>query len=281
MKQICASCVGINVNKIIKTDNDSIPKWLENTDYVTEFIQNQKKFKEFHRQNTSMKMDLDVGMSRSGKYILYWGAAPSFLPLIKNAKKAYGDFKNNGIAKVNKKGIATLYFDCPQAYSTIAKGKKNKESFYRHIHFCFSNKQNNEWLSTVYTKIIVCKLSLQHTLKIVHKGDAILLNSLPREYYGKSHIPCSYNLPHTEIKRMTQKEVYDWISDVVKTNYSKLHKLLQKGKLNIYELPIIIYCAHSGCNSSDIAAKELLKKGFVNISEFKGGMKEYLQSKST
>jgi len=281
MKQICASCVGINVNKIIKTNNDSLPKWLQHTDYVIEFIQNQKKIKEFHRQSASMKMDLDVGVSKVGKYVLYWGAADSHSPLIKDAKKAYGNFKNNGIAKVNKKGIATLYFNCPQAYSTVVKGKKNKESFYRHIHFCFSNKQNNEWLSTVYTKIIVCKLNLQHTLKIVHKGDAVLLNSLPREYYGKGHIDCSYNLPHTEIKRMSQKELYEWFSDVVKINYSKLHKLLQKGKLNIYELPIIVYCAHSGCNSSNIAAKELLKKGFVNISEFKGGMKEYLQSKST
>ena len=38
MKNICASCVGVNVNKIIKTDNSKKPKWLKNIDYVTEFI---------------------------------------------------------------------------------------------------------------------------------------------------------------------------------------------------------------------------------------------------
>ena len=89
MKQICASCVGINVNKIIKTNNDSLPKWLQHTDYVIEFIQNQKKIKEFHRQSASMKMDLDVGVSKVGKYVLYWGAADSHSPLIKDAKKSY------------------------------------------------------------------------------------------------------------------------------------------------------------------------------------------------
>ena len=124
----------------------------------------------------------------------------------------------------------------------------------------------------------MCTLNLKKTLNIVRKGDAVLINSLPREYYGKSHIPCSYNLPHTELKRMSQKEVMEWMEDVVKINYKKLHKMLKNGSLNIYELPIIVYCAHSKCNSSHIAATELLKKGFVNISDYKGGMKKYIQS---
>ena len=52
-------------------------------------------------------------------------------------------------------------------------------------------------------------------------------------------------------------------------------RALKEGKIQIKELPIVVYCAHSKCNSSHIAAEELLKKGFVNISEYKGGMKEY------
>lgn len=278
MKKICASCIGINVSKIIKTNNESLPKWLQNIDYVEDFIQSKTTFKETHKKTASMKLELDVGIKYEGQYILYWGAAKSFSPIIKSAKDAYGNFKNNGISKVNTKGVATLYFDCPQPYSTTVKGKKKRESFYRHIHFCFSNKLKKKWLSTVYTKLIVCTLNLKKTLNIVRKGDAVLINSLPREYYGKSHIPCSYNLPHTELKRMSQKEVMEWMEDVVKINYKKLHKMLKNGSLNIYELPIIVYCAHSKCNSSHIAATELLKKGFVNISDYKGGMKKYIQS---
>ena len=46
------------------------------------------------------------------------------LIMIHDAKKAYGNFKNHGISKVNKNGLVKLYFNCPQAYSTIEKGKK-------------------------------------------------------------------------------------------------------------------------------------------------------------
>jgi len=280
MKKVCASCVGLNVANVIKTDNESLPEWLQTTDYVSKFIKGQSNFKQVKNKKTDTKLELDLGVSRAGKYVLYWGAESSVFPKVKNAKQAYGSFKNNGITKVNSNGIVTLYFNCPQPYSTTVKGKRSKETFYRHVHFCLSNKANNKWLSTVYTKIIICRLSLKNTLSIVKKGDAVLINSLPRTMYGKGHIPNSYNLPHTELKRMSQDDLMNWFGDVVKMNYSKLHKMIKENKLNVYEIPIIVYCAHSDCSSSNVAATELLKKGFVNVSEFKGGMREYLASKN-
>ena len=126
---------------------------------------------------------------------MYWGAEPQKNILIKDAKTAYKNFKNYGVTKVNQKGNATLYFNCPQPYSTIEKGRTKRETFYRHIHFCFSNNQHTNWLPTVYTKVIVCNLSLQQTQQIHKAGDAILINTLPYEYYAKSHIPNSFNLP--------------------------------------------------------------------------------------
>ena len=42
MKNFCASCIGVNVEDIIKTDNEQLPKWLEKFDYVTNFIHNSK-----------------------------------------------------------------------------------------------------------------------------------------------------------------------------------------------------------------------------------------------
>ena len=61
-------------------------------------------------------------------------------------------------------------------------------------------------------------------------------------------------------------------------NYPKLNRLLQQRKINLYELPIVVYCAHEKCNASEKLALGLLKKGFVNVNEFKGGMKEYLRN---
>jgi len=278
MKNICASCHGVDVKNIIKTDNQKLPEWLQKTDYVSNFIENAK-IKAYKQQKTNMKLILNAGEKNKNKFILYWGAEPQKDILIKDAKKAYKNFKNYGVTKVNQKGHVTLYFNCPQPYSTIEKSKTKRETFYRHIHFCFSNNQHAKWLPTVYTKVIVCNLSLQQTKQIHKAGDAVLLNTLPYEYYAKSHIPNSFNLPYKQIKKMSQNELFSWFKDVISINYPKINKLIKSKKLELYEVPIIVYCAHNKCTTSEISAIELLKKGFVNLMDFKGGMKEYLKSK--
>jgi hypothetical protein len=208
---------------------------------------------------------------------LYWGAKKNDIILkINNAKKAYGDFSNYGVTKVDKNGDITLFFNCPQPYSTIEKGKKLKETFYRHIHFCLSNKNKTIWLSTVFTKIVICDINLKYTNKLHNLGKVVLINALPNQYYAKSHIPNSYNLFHKNIKKMTQTELFTWFNDVIQINYPKIADSIKKNKINLYEVPIVLYCAHKKCNAGELSAIELLKKGFVNILDFKGGMKEYL-----
>ena len=272
MKNTCASCKGLSVTKIIKTNNEKKPKWLEKMDYVVNFIEKNNKIKIKKQPYTDTTLILDVGKSKANRYILYWGAQKSKKILINDAKKAYGNFKNNGIAKANKNGLVKLHFNCPQCYSTVEKGKKNKETFYKHIHFCYSNSTNDKWLDTVYTKIIICKHNLKQTMEKHKKGEIVLLNALPCKYYQKAHIPNSFNLPYNT--KISQKDLFQWMKEVL-INYPKLNKLLQQKKINIYELPIIVYCAHEKCNASELLAIKLLKKGFVNISEFPGGMKDY------
>ena len=276
MKNICASCVGVDVTKIIKTDNEKLPLWLKNKNYVDNFIQDSK-IKLYKQKKTNMKLKLDLGKTKINKYVLYWAAESSHQVLIKDAKQAYNNFKNYGVAKVDKNGHVVLHFNCPQPYSTVEKGKRNPETFYRHIHFCFSNSNNTKWLDSVYTKIVICEINLKNTMAM--KDQVVLINSLPSQYYAKSHIPNSYNLNSKTIKKMSQVELFNWFQEVIDINYPKLAKLVKQKKINIYELPIIVYCAHSECNSSHLAAIELLKKGFVNISKFEGGMKEYLKKK--
>ena len=264
--------------RFIKTNNEKLPSWLQKTDYVSNFIENAK-IKPYTQKKTNMKLSLNVGKQHKNKFILFWGAEPSSTVLIKDAKKAYKNFKNYGVTLINNDGLATLHFNCPQPYSTIEKGKSKRETFYRHIHFCFSDKTKTKWTETVYTKVIICDISLQQTKQIHNAGDAVLINALPHEYYGKSHIPGSYNLYHKQIKKMSQSDLMKWFKDVIELNYHKLNHLIKQKKLDIYEIPIIVYCAHDKCNAGELAAIELLKKGFVNIMDFKGGMKEYLKSK--
>ncbi len=278
MKNICASCQGVDVKSIIKTNNEKLPEWLQKTDYVSNFIE-KAKIKSYKQPKTNMKLTFNAGKKNKNKFMLYWGAEPQKGIIIKDAKKAYKNFKNYGVTKVDSNGDVVLFFNCPQPYSTIEKNKSKRETFYRHIHFCFSNKEKTDWLHSVYTKVIVCNLSLKQTKQIHNSGDAVLINALPHEYYGKSHIQGSYNLHYKQIKKMSQSLLIRWFKDVIELNYPKLNSLVKQKKLDIYETPIIVYCAHDKCNAGELAATELLKKGFVNIMDFKGGMKEYLKSK--
>ena len=281
MKNQCATCIGLNPTSIIKTDNNYVPEWLEEEDYVSKFIKRKNKnIKVYRKKNADTKLELNVGKSRSNKYILYWGAKSSNKIIINDAKKAYSNFSNYGVSKVDKDGNTILYFDCPQAYSTKEKNKNHKETFYRHIHFCFSNKDNSEWLETVYSKIVLCDLSVEETLKLNKSNSILLLNTLPKSSYEKNHIPNSYNLHYKEIRKMGKNELIKLFASIIKNNNPKISELLDKKKLAHYEIPIVVHCGNKNCSLSEKAAIELQKKGFVNIREFTGGMEEYQNSLS-
>ena len=273
-KNICASCVGVEVTKIIETDKTKIPRWLEKIDYVSNFVENVplKLYKMDHPQ---IRLVLNVGKSRANKLILYWGAKSSNKITINDAYKAYGDFSNYGVSRVDEEGKAILYFNCPQPYSTIEKGKSSRETFYRHMHFCFSNKTKNNWLSKVYTKIVICNLKTNDMLEMHYKNNIVLLNTLPCNYYAKDHIPGSYNLHHKEINDKSKEELIQWMAELVENHYHKLNKLVKNGKISIYELPIVVYCGNKKCNLSEKAAIALYNKGFVNVRDYEDGMRGY------
>ena len=73
---------------------------------------------------------------------------------------------------------------------------------------------------------------------------------------------------------MSIKELNEWFTSVIDSHYSKLKKLLNN-KLQLNEIPIICYCAHNKCSASKNGAEELMKKGFVNVSLYENGMKDY------
>lgn len=283
MKNFCASCIGVNVEDIISTDNDQLPKWLEKFDYVTNFIK-QSKVVPYKQKYTKMKLKLKLDKTRAGQYILYWGAQPyskrNDMLSIQNAKQAYNNFTNYGVSKIGKNGDVTFYFNCPQPYSTIEKNKTKPETYYRHIHFCYSNKNNNQWINKVYTKVVICDVSLQHSLNLLYSNQAIMINALPCEYYSKSHIPHSYNLGIDVAKTLSKKGIVNWIDDIIKFNYNTIYNAIKNKKINLYEIPIIVYCQHSKCDAAHKLAILLLKAGFVNILYYKGGMEQYLLSKN-
>ena len=287
MKNICASCKSITLDKVVKTNNDMNPEWLEEIDYVTQFI-NSKELIPYIQKGTNMKISLNLGKKNYNRLVLYWAAEPSDKGendfKLKNAKEAYlgeqfddNSFSNYGVGKCDKDGNIIIKLNCPQPYWTREKGKKTDESYYRHFHFCYSNIKHTRWLSEVFTKVVIYSISLKDTMSLHKKGNIVLINALPCEYYGKDHIPNSFNLPVNVVKKMSESDLINWFSEVISINYPKINK--HKDHINIQDVPIIVYCAHSDCSAGHDCAIELMKKNFINVRDFQGGMKEYKQIK--
>ena len=272
---LCPTCaVPNNITDVVLGD-DELPSWLLKRNYVDEFINSQTEFKEYMPKNPTETLMIDVGKRNAGRYILFWAADTKTSAIVKDAKQAYKIFDNHGVTKVDAHGHAKVCIRCPQVYCTTpAKGKK-AYTYNKHMHFCVSNKQNNKWLGEkVYTRMVICNLGFKVFENARTEGKSVIINALPCEYYGKDHIPNSWNLTSKAAKKISTKDLASWFKGLL-VHYPKLHKLVESGKIKIMNIPIITYCAHKDCNASNMLAEVLLKKGFRNIDEYPGGMKEW------
>ncbi len=273
-KGSCASCLDFDADKVVKSKESLKPTWLSKYDYVRNFIDNHSlNLKKPPKFNVDMKLEL--GQQFSGKKILYWAATENKTnsPLIKDAKTAYHNFENSGVVKCTASGNVTLKFQCPQMYKARRSSQTQDSTFFRHLHFVV--EKDGKWGSQIYTKIVICKYTYKQFVQELNGGKTVIINALPAEYFAKDHVPNSFNLFHKTIAKMSVKELNDWFGEVIKIHYPKLATYIKNNKLEIYEVPIVVYCAHSKCNASELAIKELMKKGFVNINEYSGGIVEY------
>ena len=276
-KEICASCLNFGINEVVKSVEKRKPTWLKNVDYVRDFINKNTSFSNRVPTTYDNTLKLDLGKKHAGKKVLYWGTnSTSTYLTIHDAKKAYGRFENSGIQKVNQNGIVTIKIECPQIYRVQKTGRHKPSSYFKHFHFVLSNTNQTSWEPQIYTKLIICHYDYNKMMELHMKKHCVLINTLPNQYYLEQHIPGSHNIYHEDIRRLSQKQLFKRIEDIIRENYPRIHNAIKNKKIEIHEIPIVLYCAHSKCNSSRIGAEEFLKKGFVNISEYKGGMKEYI-----
>jgi rhodanese-related sulfurtransferase len=273
-KGTCASCLDFDVDKVVKSKETLKPMWLMKQDFVRDFIDNHD-FKLHKPKNHDVTMKLELGHPFQGKKILYWCSdkKDTDTPIVQDARKAYGKFENSGVAKSTASGNVVFHFECPQLYKANKTPKSKSTTFFRHLHFVV--EVDGQWGSQIYTKIVVCDYTYKRFNELVGSGMSVVVNALPAEYYAKDHVPNSYNLFYKTIAKMSTKELEDWFSEVVKIHYPKLATYVKKKQLDIYEIPIVTYCAHKKCNASELAMKELMKKGFVNVNEYSGGIQEY------
>ena len=274
-KKICASCLKFDFNKTLRSSNKRKPKWLNKIDYVEEFVEkNSKNFSNKYPKKYDKIIKLYVGKQFSNRKILYWAAKPSNKLTINGAKEAYGNFPNSGISSIDDDGFSKIKFLVPQNYKTIVKNEKDYTTFFKHIHYVISNNNNSEWVFNIYTKLFHNNYDYKKLLQKLNSKEVIVLNVLPCEYYAKDHIPNTFNLPVSQIKKMSINELNTWFSSTIDLHYPKVKKLLNN-KLKLNEIPIICYCAHNKCSASKTGAELLMRKGFVNVSLYEDGMKDY------
>ena len=162
------------------------PTWLDEHDFVEEFIHSVKKFNV--RRNGVYDTIVDLEMKKfANRKILYWAAKSKTYNdiFVKDAKSAYGNFTNYGVAKFDENGKARVYVKFPQIYSTIKKGSSKPQTFHPHLHFVVANKDESGWLQQIYTKILIKTIGLKEMVRNVNTGMYFLLNTLPCEYYSK------------------------------------------------------------------------------------------------
>lgn len=85
-----------------------------------------------------------------------------------------------------------------------------------------------------------------------NSDNIIVINALSAEAFEECHISGSINIPYNELPE-------------------KLNSLDKNKK-------IVVYCAHKLCSASTEAYKILDQAGFTNVYEYKGGIREWLQS---
>ena len=275
-RSICASCNNLRLNKSVKSNKNKHPKWLDEVNYVEQFIDQYTNYHDKHPNKYDNTIKIEIGKNMESRKILFWAAKPDDNScIVKNAKQAYGNFSNSGVTTIDKHGIANIKFITPQNYYTTAKLSKLPKTYYRHLHYVISNQDNTKWTRQIYTYIVIKNYNYDEFVTCLKSNNYVILNVLPCDYYAKDNIPGSYNLPYNKINNMSVQNLKKWFQEIIKLHYKNLYKLVSNNKLNITDIPIICYCAHNKCDASRNANRLLMKKQFVNVNHYGGGMQEY------
>lgn len=265
----CSSCQLTNKNI---ASSQRTMKYSELMKIITKNIASPSlsKPKLFKPANANKTLELDLGVKVANRYIFYFAAKPNEMSkcnLIQSEKVSYGYLKNSGLVKTNSSGKCTLSFVCPQAY------KDSLGTYLPHVHFLISTKDNKKFNEVIKTHTVHCEVTKKELKNIIKSDCALVINALPYEYYVKSRIPMSISLPYTLLKekKLDKKDVDSYIKTML-VHSKKISKAFKSGKLNLHDIPIVIYCWNRGCEADTICMEHLHKFGYKNIRLYPDGI---------
>lgn len=81
--------------------------------------------------------------------------------------------------------------------------------------------------------------------------DLVLVDALSPLSYGAAHIPGAVNIPPERVDALAERRIRD------------------------LDMPVIVYCANPGCDSSVAVARRLVELGYRNVAHYAGGKKDW------
>lgn len=215
-----------------------------------------------------LKLKLKLGEDNKNKWIFYWAPNHSDDPMtMMPPETAYGKYENHGLLKSDEKGKVVLKFNCPQPY------KDEKQTYCRHVHYILEGPDKT-WLP-LKTIRVICDVTIDYLDGRIKEEDCMIINALPEEYFEKEKIPKSVNLSYKSLEKLTQKSKERKIIKFLKLKvkeYPQLYEKVTSKKLDIRDIPIIVYCAHSKCDASEKLIDFLHESRVNNTLEWKEGM---------
>lgn len=88
--------------------------------------------------------------------------------------------------------------------------------------------------------------------RMKNPGPYILADVRDADSFSEAHIPGAIPIPADEVSRLADQ--YD------------------------RDMEVITYCGSYECEASTFAAREFMKKGFRNVRDYKGGIKEWVEN---
>ena len=90
--------------------------------------------------------------------------------------------------------------------------------------------------------------------KLDLKESVLLVEALPLKYYQDKHLPGALNLPHDQVDKLSPAMLPDKSAEIV------------------------VYCANTPCQNSEIAAKRLEELGYTKVSEYCEGKQDWIDA---
>ena len=270
-KKPCLTCK-VNVKAVTASTNDKIiPDWMKKAGTYS-LLPKQLNCMEKYNANkvdlvvekpvisgTEVVIDID-GLSKNN-WVFYWASDKSENNTeIKTPEEAYEKQKNHGLVETDDKGKTEFVLNCPQPY------KVDNVSYPRHIHFV-ELTGNKTWSDEVKTLDVNCNTNKKRLKEIIKSNDHVIINALEST---KDMIETSVSMPYINYEdedNYKKKMILDM------KKFIKKRKELKK--MDILDIPIVVYCASEKCNASHKLVKLLTETGFINMCIYPGGLEEW------